>query len=218
MNLTFDRFVFDSERRALLEGSQPVHLSPKAFRLLEVLVSHSPRALSKDELQEQVWPRTFVEESNLAGLVKELRSALRDDVRNPRFIRTVRAFGYAFCCELSGGPRPKESTRSAIVVFQGDELSLYEGANVLGRDATADVQVDDVTVSRRHACITVRSDSASIEDLDSKNGTFLEGARLAGTAPLLEGQTIVLGDARLIFKRGALSGSTVTLHGTARND
>lgn len=208
MRLTFDRFTLDSERRELLDGTQPVHLGPKAFFLLEILIGGRPRALSKKELYERVWPDTFVDESNLPGLVNELRSALGDRRRKPRFIRTVHGFGYAFCGQIqSDAGRPP----AAFIIFRGRELPMCEGVNTLGRDPSADVQIDDSTVSRTHATITLQDDSATIEDLDSKNGTFLDGVKLNGSAPLPDRQTIVLGDASLVFRRTPVAGSTVTV-------
>jgi DNA-binding winged helix-turn-helix (wHTH) protein len=208
MLVTFDRFAFDSERRQLLEDGQAVHLSPKAYRLLEVLIANAPRALSKKDLHEAIWPLTFVEEGNVAGLVNELRTALGDRSRKPRFIRTVHGFGYALSCALTPDSAP---SRAAIIIFRGQELPLGEGANVLGRDASADVQIDDPTVSRNHASITLSGDAATIEDLDSKNGTFIDGVKLTGSAPLAEGQDVVLGDARLVFRRNLKSATTVSV-------
>jgi DNA-binding winged helix-turn-helix (wHTH) protein len=213
MHVMLGRYELDSDRRILLDGSRQVHLSPKAFRLLEVLVAGSPRALSKEELHDAVWPKTFVEESNLAGLVTELRSALGDGARNPQFVRTVHGFGYGLCCEVQPlAPR----ARVAAVVFQGEELPLFDGDNVLGRDPAADVTVDDRTVSRRHAVITIAEESVMLEDLSSKNGTTLDGNKVEGTTPLLEGQTIILGDARLVFRRAPGPGSTVTITGVGQ--
>jgi DNA-binding winged helix-turn-helix (wHTH) protein len=213
MHVMVGRFELDTSRRLLLDAGTQVHLSPKAFRLLEVLAGNSPRALSKEELHDAVWPKTFVEESNLAGLVTELRSALGDGARNPRFVRTVHGFGYGLCCDVQPlAPR----ARAAAVLFQGEELPLFDGDNVLGRDPAADVTIDDPTVSRRHAVITIAGDGAILQDLSSKNGTTLDGVKLEGSAPLLEGQTIILGDARLVFRRAPGPGSTLTLAGTAR--
>ena len=208
MRVSFDRFAFDSERRELLDREQSVHLPPKAYRLLEILIECAPRALSKRDLHETIWPQTFVEEGNLAGLVNDLRAALGDRPRKPRFIRTVHGFGYAFCCSMTvDSPTPRTGT----IVFRGQELPLRDGVNVLGRDASASVQIDDPTVSRNHATITLLGDSATIEDLASKNGTFIDGVQLTGSTPLVEGQAVVLGDARLVFRRTLDSGSTVSV-------
>jgi DNA-binding winged helix-turn-helix (wHTH) protein len=209
MRFTFDTFTFDSERRELLEGAQPIHLGPKAFQLLELLIGASPRALSKKELYERIWPGTFVNESNLPGLVNELRSALGDRARKRRFIRTVHGFGYAFCC-----PVKTDDGRSpaAFVAFRGRDFPLHDGTNVLGRDPSADAQIDDSTVSRRHALIAIREDGVIIEDLDSKNGTFINATKVTGSAPLADRDTIVLGDVSLVFRRSRTPSSTVTVN------
>ncbi len=205
--MVFDRFAFDSDRRELHDGTKSVHLGPKAFRLLEILIANRPRPLPKQELYESIWEDTVVDESNLAGLINELRAALGDRARKPRFIRTVHGFGYAFFCDVKNEPAPP---CAGFAVFRRRELPLREGVNVLGRDATADVLIDDSTVSRKHAAIDIRPDAVTIEDLSSKNGTFLDGVRLAAPAALHDGQTIVLGDATVVFRRSPARGSTVT--------
>lgn len=205
MRVTFDRFVFDSEQRILFDGTRPLQIGPKAFQLLETLIRHAPRVLTKQQLNETVWPETFVNESNLAGLVNELRGALGETARDPRFIRTVHGVGYAFSGELASGG----SQAVAALHFRGRELPLYEGVNVLGRDPSADVQIDDATVSRRHASITIAA-GATLQDLDSKNGTFVGGVRISEPTPLDDGQTFVLGDASVAFRRSP-GGSTVTV-------
>lgn len=200
MRVAFDRFAFDTDRRELLDGGNAVHLTPKAFRLLEMLIASRPNPIRKQELCESIWTDAVVDESNLAGLVKELRAALGDDAREPNFIRTVHGFGYAFCGE--------PSDTAGFVVFKDRHFPLHEGRNVLGR--SGDVPIDDSTVSRRHATIEIRGDAATIEDLDSKNGTFLDGEKISGPTPLREGQTIVLGDASMVFRRSAFT-STLTV-------
>jgi DNA-binding winged helix-turn-helix (wHTH) protein len=96
MRVRFGTFVLDPDTRELLRGSVPVPLSPKAFDLLMILVEGRPKAISKSDLQERLWPATFVVEKNLANLVSEIREAIGDDPSNPRFIRTIRRYGYAF--------------------------------------------------------------------------------------------------------------------------
>ena len=205
--MAFDRFALDSERRELLDGAQAVHVGPQAFRLLEILIANHPRAIAKQELYEAIWQGTFVDESNLAGLINELRTALGDQARKPRFIRTVHGFGYAFCCELKSDVSPQ---RAGSLVFRGHEFPLKAGPNILGRDSTADIPIDDTTVSRKHAAITIRENSVTLEDLDSKNGTYVEGVKLTGSASIRDGQTFVLGDASILFRRSR-GGSTATI-------
>jgi DNA-binding winged helix-turn-helix (wHTH) protein len=204
MRVTFDRFTFDSERRALLENGKPVHLGPKAFRALAILIAERPRAVAKQDLFDAIWDKAVVDESNLAGLINELRDALGDQRRKARFIRTVHGFGYAFCGD-------DKAAADTFVTFGRRKFPLHEGANVLGRDPNADVTIDDATVSRRHAVITISGKKTTIEDLASKNGTFIDGLRLEGSAPLREGQNIVLGDAAIAFRSSAAPGSTVSV-------
>ena len=99
MSFLFGDFELDQERRQLLRSGQPVPLEPKAYELLSLLLERRPRALSKAQIRDVVWPQTFVSESTLAVAVNAVREALGDDARHPRFIRTVHGFGYAFCGE-----------------------------------------------------------------------------------------------------------------------
>ena len=72
----------------------------KRFELLLLLVQQRSRALSKSELQESLWPSTFVGETNLATLVAEIRRALGDSAQEATFVRTVHRFGYRFVAEV----------------------------------------------------------------------------------------------------------------------
>jgi len=101
MRLEFGAFIFDSDTRELRRAHQPVMLSPKAYQLLDILLHSRPKALSKSDLHDRLWPKTFVVEANLSNLVGEVRRALDDDPRRPRFIRTVHRFGYAFHADVT---------------------------------------------------------------------------------------------------------------------
>ena len=74
-------------------------LSSKAFDVLRLLVEGRPNVIDKASLHARIWPRTFVVDANLTVLIAELRRALADRAREPRFIRTVHAHGYVFCGE-----------------------------------------------------------------------------------------------------------------------
>ena len=128
MRWTFGDFTLDLEARELLRAGAPVSLSPKAFQLLGILVESCPRALAKSELQDRLWPGTFVVEKNLTNLVGEIREALSDDAAHPRYIRTVHRFGYAFCepavSEARGGARHNLPVQ--ITHFIGRDRELAE--------------------------------------------------------------------------------------------
>jgi DNA-binding winged helix-turn-helix (wHTH) protein len=112
--IRFGGFVVDLATRELRDRSETIHLTPKAFELLVVLIEQRPRAVAKAALQERLWPATFVSEANLPILVAEVRSALRDNSRQPTFIRTVHGFGYSFCAEVIGSlPQTARTTTSA---------------------------------------------------------------------------------------------------------
>jgi len=209
----FDRFIVDCDTRQLLRDACELHLSPKAFDLLVFLLAKRPRAISKTEMLEHLWPSTFVEETNLASLVAEIRRALGDSATTPVFLRTVYRFGYRFVGEVleSGGPTviPSAGPRPYLV-FEHRHTMLLEGSNVIGRAADAAIQCDVTGVSRHHARIVLTNGSATLEDLGSKNGTHLNSQRVT-SAPLSDGDEIRLGKAALVFRTGADPGATETV-------
>ena len=77
---------------------------------------------------------------------------------------------------------------------------LSPGANVLGRVPEAAVWIESSRVSRRHAQVTVVAGGATIEDLGSKNGTFLNRRRVSGVQSLADGDEIGLGPERMVFR------------------
>lgn len=211
--VVFGDFVLDLDARELRRGGDPVLLSPKAFQLLEVLVGNSPKALSKSALQEQLWPDTFVVEKNLVNLIAEIRAALGDDAAHPRFVRTVHRFGYAFRdpAEESSARKPVPVADARFrLVWAGGRVGLGDGEHVLGRDPELELFLDAPDVSRRHARIHVAGDQATIEDLESKNGTFVGENRLESSTQLADGDSIRIGSVRLTFTAVRSRGSTET--------
>jgi DNA-binding winged helix-turn-helix (wHTH) protein len=201
--IRLEGYILDTEARQLQRGGRPVHLAPKALELLELLIARRPSAVAKATIHEQLWPGTFVAEVNLPVLIHRLREALEDDPRDPRFVRTVTRFGYAFCgsarVETDGGALP-ESAFEYRVVFAGKEILLRAGDNLLGRTFDAAVRVDQTSVSRRHALIRINEAGATIEDCGSKNGTFRGSERVTGPTALQDGDRILLGAVLLIFR------------------
>jgi len=218
MQFRFGRFVLDSEARELLRDGASVHLSPKAYQLLQVLLENRPKALSKSDLHDHLWPKTFVVETNLANLVVEIRGVIGDDPRRPRFIRTVHGFGYAFR-EGGGGPVPEEARGEAPVregrsehrvIWERRVIPLELGENILGRDEEVTVRIDAPGVSRRHARIVIGPDEVTLEDLGSKNGTYLRERRVERPTDLRDGDTLRLGRQLLVYRRAPLKASTRT--------
>ena len=185
--------VFDSETRRLLRDGQPVTLSPKAFELLQALIEHRPKALSKSALHDRLWPNTFVVDANLSNLVGEVRRALDDDPSRPTFIRTVHRFGYAFCGDAREGGTSESGLTVVRLFWPNGQATLGHGEHVVGRDPQASVFVDSPGVSRRHARVAVTEGQATIEDLGSKNGVTISGRAVEGQALLTDGDVITIG-------------------------
>ena len=209
MRVVFGDCVFDDEARALTRAGRPRELSPKAVELLRALVEARPQAFSKRELHDLLWPEAFVSDTSLAQVVTELRKALGDDPRDPRYVRTIHRFGYAFCGEaheVGGGPEPPPS--GCTLLAGPREVPLQEGENLLGRTAESVLRFTADSASRRHARIVVTTGRAVLEDLGSKNGTFLNGRRLEGGVVLADGDEITIGRIVLVFSAAPPPGTT----------
>jgi DNA-binding winged helix-turn-helix (wHTH) protein len=208
----FAEFTLDPATRQLLGNGAEVHLAPKAFDLLVLLAANRARAVSKEELQQRLWPSTFVEETNLATLIAEIRRTLRDSAANPRFVRTIYGFGYRFVAELveDADARRSEQRVKLWLVVKRLHIPLLQGPNVIGRSADAAIQIDAAGVSRYHARILIAGDDATMEDLGSKNGSYVNGT-LVTTCSLSDGDEIRLGAAVLTFRIASETSQTETL-------
>ena len=203
MTYHFGGFTVDCDTRQLLLDNEEVHLSTKAFELLIVLLANRSRVVSKTELQDRLWPSTFVQETNLAGLVAEIRRSLRDDAARPAFVRTVYRFGYRFVGEVKEAgraPRSAEPRVKLCLLVENRQVVLMEGPNVIGRAPDATIQIDSPSVSRYHARILVSAGEATLEDLGSKNGTSVDGERLSSPTRLSDGNVIQVGVVGLTFR------------------
>jgi DNA-binding winged helix-turn-helix (wHTH) protein len=212
--VSFGDFVLDLESRELLRGRHAVSFAPKAYQLLEILVTNRPKALSKLTLQERLWPDTFVVEKNLVNLIAEIRRVLGEDPAHPRFVRTVHRFGYAFRVPAADTRADDAISQTSGVRFRlswaAGRAGLGEGEHVLGRDPDLELFLDSPGVSRRHALIRIAGDEATVEDLGSKNGTFVADRRLDSPTGLVDGDLIRVGSVQLTFSAIRMWGSTRT--------
>jgi DNA-binding winged helix-turn-helix (wHTH) protein len=213
MRVRFGDCVLDSETRQLFVRGAEVHLQPKAFQFLELLIQNRPRVVPKAEIHERLWPGTFVSDGTLTSLLAEVRDAIGDDAHQPRFVRTAHRVGYAFSADaqevrdrLSG----VSWAGSAWLVRGRQRIPLEGGESILGRDPGAAVWLDDPSVSRRHARIVVAEQGVTLEDLGSKNGTFLGETRVGLPVPLSDGDTIRIGSVPLVVRLFSEPESTVT--------
>jgi DNA-binding winged helix-turn-helix (wHTH) protein len=210
MKTRFEQFTVDSDTRQLLCGGTEIHLSTKAFDLLCVLLARRPSVVGKEELLRQIWPDSYVVEANLNVVVGEVRRAIADNVQSPRFIRTVHGVGYAFCgsaTDIQNAATAAERADRARcwLVTNKRNYDLFEGDNIIGRDPSCDIWLDDPDVSRRHARIRIDSAnrSAALDDLGSTNGTLLGRSRVKAQRLLSHGDVIRVGPFELKFRDGA---------------
>ncbi len=135
--VTFGAFTLDARTRQLLSSSRPLHLSPKAFDLLAMLLQERPSAMSKGDIHQRLWPDTFVSDGSLAVLVAEIRGVLGDNVRQPVFVRTLHRFGYAFVAHATDTPPPPTAAAATQcwLASDTDRAPLVAGANVVGRES-----------------------------------------------------------------------------------
>ncbi len=211
----------------MLRGATTVHLRPKLMDVLAFLAGRAGEVVPQDELLEALWARRFMAESALTRCIAELRDALEDDAAAPTYIETVTKRGYRLIApvewvgdpgaEAAGAPATvhDRSRRAApapgCTLLWGDrEIALSEGENLIGRVPEAAVRVSSARVSRRHARLVVVGGRALLEDLGSKNGTFVWGRRIAAPTELADGDEICVGHDVLVFRLAYPGGTTVT--------
>ncbi len=203
----FGEFRLNPATRQLLRGAAEVHLSPKAFDLLTILIARRPEVVTKESLRDRLWPGTNVVDANLNNLASEIRSALDDDPQKPNFLRTVHRVGYAFI----GTVDEDTSQPRGWLIWKDRTIPLAHGLTMLGRDPQCSVWIDAPGVSRRHASIKIAGEGAAvraqIEDLASTNGTLVDGRAIDGLADLRDGHEITIGEASLTYRSVASVGA-----------
>jgi DNA-binding winged helix-turn-helix (wHTH) protein len=196
MRYDFGRCHLDTVNREFTLDGVAMHLSPKAFELLRLLVENRPRVVPKAELMQRLWPNSFVEEANLPVLIAEVRAAI-GDAGVGHIIKTHHRVGYGFTAEVretrSNHDRPQSGPNVLLLLPDGRRVALGTGINIIGRDRDADVRIDDASVSRRHARIVVERDAVAIEDLESKNGTRVGGVPVSQPVRLAKGDVVAFG-------------------------
>ncbi len=184
-------------------------LEPKVYELLEVLIKRRPAVVTNNELDEFLWPQVYVARTSLTRLVSKLRAALGDTPHGSNVIRTAYKTGYAFCADVTCVPSAADPSATIELVWNKQSLPLTNGVHMTGRDDACGLVIDAGTVSRHHARITVVSGAATIEDLGSTNGTYVNGTQISGPTRLGFGDEISLGSEVLKVRRRGASALTV---------
>lgn len=197
MRARFGSFSIDTDSRRLDRDGHELHLTPKAFDLLVLLIEASPKVVSKRDLHGRLWPDSFVADATLVGLVKEVRRVLEQRGAAP--IRTYHRVGYAFAEAIETG-RAEKADNTCWLVRGRERLALTAGENLIGRDPASAIWLDVSGVSRRHARLIVSGTSVTLEDLGSKNGTMRGTERLAKAVALRDGDRLQVAGVSLVFR------------------
>jgi DNA-binding winged helix-turn-helix (wHTH) protein len=178
-------------------GDTSVQLEQKVMAVLLCLAEHAGEAVTRQQLIDWVWDEGFVADNTITHAVAELRKSLGDCARKPRFIETIHRRGYRLIAPVRfDGAQPVMSSTphpSFLAIARGVELPLYEGENLIGRAPDAVITIPSMKVSRHHAQITIEGETATLDDLGSKNGTFLNGTRVQQRVPLNGGDLVSIG-------------------------
>lgn len=214
--IKFAEFELDLAAYVLRRPHGPLRLEKLPMEVLILLVQRAGTLVQRSEIQAMLWrPDVYVEhDSAINTAIRKIRRTLGDDAENPRFVETVVGKGYRFIARVESDGNPQaQSTASharpsarwqhvfpSYAVTRGkQEFILEAGETVFGREPTAGVYVDHPSVSRRHACISIGSQGAVLEDLKSRNGTFVNGRRIEGPTKIDHGVLIGLGPITLTF-------------------
>ena len=213
----FGVFDLDLQTGELRRKGVKVALQEQPFRVLAMLVMQPGELVTRDALRRAVWPEAvFVDfDHGLNKAVAKIRDALGDLADSPRYVETLERRGYRFIAPveavvprsapaLGGGAQPVVARLS----WNGQSYPLAAGEYVIGRDPSAAIWIESSLVSRRHARVVVSESSVTIEDLGSRNGTFVNGRRLDAISPLASCDEVRIGPDRLIVVTPSAAGST----------
>ena len=181
----------------LTRNGESIQIELKMMDVLVCLARNAGEVVTRGHLVDSVWDEGFVADNTITHAVAELRKAFGDDHRDPRFIETIHRRGYRLIAPVHINEALSVMSSapylSFLAVARGLEIPLNEGENLIGRAPDAAVTIPSMKVSRHHARITVVHDTASLADLGSKNGTFLNGTRIQQPVPLDGGDLIGVG-------------------------
>jgi DNA-binding winged helix-turn-helix (wHTH) protein len=200
----FEEFLYDPLNRTLFRGEEEIALTPKARDLLALFLENPKRLLTRQAISDRLWPDVAVTDDALRFQVAELRKALGSESEG--FLRTIPREGYRWEAGIRREEKtgehagPNNTERCYRLFLESREVGLEEGENLIGRDSDTAVWIDHTSVSRHHARICVAGERVTLEDLESKNGTYLRGERIKHPLLLSDGDTIRIGRVSMTFR------------------
>ena len=221
----FETFELDLHAYVLRAQGEAVRLEKIPMEVLILLVQRAGTMVSRPDIAARVWGSSVFVEQDAAinTAVRKIRQVLGDDAVAPRFVQTIVGKGYRFIAAVESISGPGESVADSNAVRPGyprymvkvgrQEFVLPSGETVIGRDPSAGVYVDHPSVSRRHARLSIEAGRARLQDLGSRNGTFLDGRRLDEATEILEDAFIGVGPVTLVFSVLRAPASTRSMSG-----
>lgn len=204
--LSFGSHRFDFDTGRLWSGPQELRLTPKAAAVLKVLLEHAGQPVTKEDLFSSVWKDTVVSDDALTSCIQELRRALEDDAKQPRFIETRHRRGYQFVARLSAAqgmpvvPCPEQqSDIGSIAVLPFTDMSPERDQDYLCEGFAEELinaltRIERLRVASRTASFQFRRPGADIREVGRQLGVanVIEGSvrksdnRLRVTVQLIE--------------------------------
>jgi TolB-like protein len=188
------KYRLDLEDERLLNGVQPVQLTNKAFQLLRLFVGNPNRLMTKDDILDGVWRDVCVSEGLIKEYVHDLRLALGDDAKHPKYIETVHGRGYRFLggVEAVGGPvdvegsTPLDKPSIAVLPFtnmSGDPEEEYFSDGITEDIITELSRFRSLFVIARNSSFTYKGQAVNVQEIGRDLGVryLVEGSvRRAG--------------------------------------
>ena len=197
-------WLVEPELNRVSRGGSSYQLALKVMDVLVFLAEHAGTTVPKHRIIDALWRTEFITENTLSQAIADLRRVFGDNARAPRYIETITKRGYRLIADVEilddGAPIEPSTGLPCALVVDRHEIKLVAGDNLIGRATDAVVLLDSEEVSRHHAVVRVSMDSATLEDLGSKNGTYHWGSRITGSTPLEDGDEITIGPVVLTFR------------------
>lgn len=198
----FGDFELDVAAFTLRREGTPVRLERIPMEVLVLLVEHAGTLVARDSMQAALWGSDVFLDRDAAinTAMRKLRKALGEDSDQPRFVETVVGKGYRFVGPVVRDTMDAERQVANYRLTRGTHaFVLQNGENMIGRDPDVHVFLDHPSVSRRHARISITAGRVTLEDLNSRNGTSVDGRGITSPTELHDGTIIGVGPMTLTF-------------------
>jgi len=125
----FGEYSVLADERIVMRGHERVHMTPRVFHLLLILVENAGRLVSKETLLNEIWQDSFVEEGNLNSTVSRLRKILGETKDEKKYIETIPRVGYRFIADVELVPQA-ETVRPPVVAPNVDSPGIVDAEHI----------------------------------------------------------------------------------------